>query len=261
MMKQKKSEIIRNFSEAAAYYEEHAGVQQQTAERLARALEPWQYSVPDGPLIEIGSGTGFLSRYLLQMFKSHPLEITDASERMVRFCRDKFSGRDNASFRQLDAEQYDWPEESYSLITGNFVAQWFADVPTTLSKMAKALKPGGFMLMSFPGSESYPNWRKYCLELGLPFTANPLPDVEQIVVHLSMGPVKVDFYEDQSSEEYADLYSFFRHLKHSGTSTNFSGKRLTPKQLRLLNDYWLKMNDGKINVHYHTAFIAVKRDL
>jgi malonyl-CoA O-methyltransferase len=260
-MKYDKKEIIRNFSQSVDYYTDHAVLQKQTAFRLAKALEPWQYSIPDGPVLEIGAGTGFFTEHLVTMFSSKKMEITDASPEMVNHCKKTFNSRKNLSFNVLDAEEHEWKEEAYSMITGNFVAQWFKDPSVTLSKMAKSLKPGGFMLMSFPGSESYPQWRKYCLELGIPFTANKLPDIEQIVVNLSMGPVKVDFYEDQSTETYNDVYSFFRHLKQTGTSTAFSGKSLKPKQLRLLNDYWLQQNNGSVKVHYHTAFLAVKKDL
>lgn len=257
----KRESVKENFSRAADYYARHANLQRDTAGRMARALEPWQYSVPDGPVIEIGAGTGFFTSHLVRMFPGHDIEITDAAPQMVEHCKREFSGRERLKFKVLDAETVNWQEESNALVVGNFVAQWFKDPSAALSKMAASLKPGGFMLVSFPGSESFPHWRKYCLELGLPFTGNPLPDVEKVVVNLSMGPVKVDYYEDQSSESYEDLYSFFRHMKQAGLATSFTGKRLAPKQLRLLNDHWLKQNDGKIVVHYHTAFIAVKRDL
>lgn len=256
-----KTQIVNNFSKSVQYYSEKASLPKQTAERLARALEPWRYSVPDGLVVEIGSGTGFFTEHLVEMFPQKNLIISDLTPKMVDYCRKKFSNSDKLSFNTIDAENHNWEDNNYAMISGNFVAQWFKDPSVTLSKMAGSLKPGGLMLMSFPGSESFPQWKKYCLELGLPFTANELPDIEQIVVNLSMGPVKVDFYEDQTTEQYEDLYTFFSHLKKTGYSTSFAGKSLSLKQIRLLNDYWLKQNNGKINVHYHTAFLAVKRDL
>ncbi len=256
-----KKVMLKAFSDSVSYYSEHANLQKETAKRMALALEPWQYSIPPGPILEVGAGTGFFTKHLVQMFNREHIIISDASPEMVEFCRNSFGESGHIDFEIIDIEDYDWPEDHYSMITGNFVAQWLKDPSMALSKMANSLKPGGFMLMSFPGSESYPQWKKYCLELGLPFTVNPLPDVEQLVINLSTGPVKVDFYEDQSSEQFENLFSFFRHMKNTGTSTSFTGKKLTTKQLRLLNSYWLQQNGGKIVVHYHTAFIAVKKDL
>lgn len=117
------------------------------------------------------------------------------------------------------------------------------------------------MLISFPVKESFSNWRKYCLDLGIPFTGNTLPDLEQVVIELSMGPAQVDYYEDDMIDSFENVFDFFRHLKNTGTFTNLADKQLSVKQLKLLNNYWLEKEHARIRVQYHTAFIAVKRDL
>lgn len=253
--------IKTNFSSAVSYYDNHATLQKVTAERLFEALKPWQYSLPDGSVIEIGAGTGFFTRHLLELYKNRQITISDLSEEMVQYCQRKFGDRDQVKFQVLNAEDTDWSAEEYALIVGNYVPQWFKDPGKTLSDISNSLKPGGLMLVSFPTKDSFPNWRKYCLDLGLPFTVNNLPDLEKVVINLSMGPVKVDYYEDDTTEVFDNVYTFFKHLKQSGTSTNISGKQLSYKQLKLLNDYWIEQTGGKIKVTYHTAFIAVKRDL
>lgn len=256
-----KNNIRTNFSDSVHYYDEHAGLQMKIAERLAKALEPWQYSIPDGPLIEIGAGTGFFTKHLTQMFQGRELIISDLSDEMIRFCKEKHYESASVAFETLDAEQDDWQESTYALIAGNYVAQWFKNPAQTLSKIAGSLKPGGLLLISFPAKESFSNWKQYCLDLGLPYTGNSLPDLERVVIDLSMGPVKVDYYEDDMIETFENVFDFFRHLKKMGASTNLNSKRLSVKQLNLLNDYWLEQDGGKINVQYHTAFIAAKRDV
>jgi malonyl-CoA O-methyltransferase len=256
-----KKEIRNNFKGAVHYYHEHANLQKNIADRLAKALEPWQYSVPDGPILEIGAGTGFFTRYLKEMFKNRELIVTDLSEEMVEFCREQFSESNHISFQTLDAEEADFEESTYALITGNYVSQWFKHPAQTLSKIATSLKPGGILLISFPASESFSNWRQYCLDLGIPYTGNTLPDLEKVVINLSMGPFQVDYYEDDMTETFSSVLDFFRHLKKLGTSTNLNSRSLSIKQLKLLNDYWLEQGKGLVKVQYHTAFIAAKRDL
>lgn len=195
------------------------------------------------------------------MFRDRELIISDLSGEMVEFCRDRFSETDSISFKNLDAEQTDFGESKYALITGNYVAQWFKHPAQTLSKVASSLKPGGIFLISFPASESFSNWRKYCHDLGLPYTGNELPDLERVVIDLSMGPFQVDYYEDDMVETFENVFDFFRHLKKLGTSTNMNNKSLSIKQLKLLNDYWLEKDKGQVKVQYHTAFIAAKRNL
>lgn len=256
-----KEKIRSNFSEAVTYYDRNATLQKKAAERLFKALEPWQHSIPEGPVLEIGSGTGFFTRYLSDIYPDRELVITDLSEEMVRFCRERFGESGSVNCGVLDAEHEELPDRKYALITGSYVAQWFKYPPKTLAKLASSLVPGGFMLMSFPASESFTKWKKYCLDLGIPFTGNTLPDLEQVVIELSMGPVQVDYYEDDMTDKFNSVFDFFRHLKRSGTSTNLADKKLSIKQLKLLNEYWLEQDGGQINVQYHTAFIAVKRDL
>ncbi|MDR9366324.1 MAG: methyltransferase domain-containing protein [Balneolaceae bacterium] len=256
-----KKEIRNNFNGAVHYYHEHANLQKNIANRLAKALEPWQYSVPDGPILEIGAGTGFFTRHLQKMFKNRELIITDLSEEMVEFCREQFSETGNTTFRTMDAEKSGFEESRYALITGNYVSHWFKHPAQTLSKIATSLKPGGIFLISFPASESFSNWRQYCLDLGIPYTGNTLPDLEKVVIDLSMGPFQVDYYEDDMIETFSSVFDFFRHLKNLGSSTNFNNRSLSIKQLNLLNEYWLEQEKGRVKVQYHTAFIAAKRDL
>jgi len=256
-----KLEIIRRFSESAQDYDEYARIQKETAERLANALNPWQFSIPEGSILEVGAGTGLLTQHISKMYSKRELLITDASDKMLELNKKKLSEYTHLQYQNLDVETAEWEEEKYSLITSNFMLHWLRHPAETVAKMLPSLKPGGLLLMSFPGDDTFPQWRKNCLDLGLPYTGNPLPDLEEIVIKLSMGPVKVDYYEDQTNLEYPSVYDFYRELKKSASGTSLTGKKLGIKQLRLLDSYWREKNNGKVNVHYHTAFIAVKRDL
>ncbi len=256
-----KQEITRRFSESVQEYDQFARIQKETAERLAKALSPWQFSIPEGPILEVGAGTGLLTQHIAKMYSNREVIVTDISEEMLKLNRKKMSDYSHLQYENLDVEFTEWKEETYALITSNFLLHWLKHPAETVAKMLPSLKPGGLLLMSFPGDDTFPQWRKNCLDLGLPYTGNPLPDLEEIVIKLSMGPVKVDYYEDQTNLEYSSVYDFYRELKKSASGTSLSGKKLGIKQLRLLDNYWREKNNGKVNVHYHTAFIAVKRDL
>jgi malonyl-CoA O-methyltransferase len=258
--KEKRSKISENFSSSTEYYHHNAGLQKRVAERLANALEPWRYTIVDGPILEIGAGTGFFTKHLTKLFTNERLIVSDISNQMIERCRVEVGKDKGISYRRLDAENFEFQKMKYALIAGNFVAQWFTYPGQTLLKMVEALKPGGLLLVSFPGSKSFSNWKSYCLDLGLPFTGNKLPDVEQVVIELSTGPVQVDFYEDTMTDRFDSVFEFFKHMKSKGAGTNMTGKKLTFKQLKLLNEYWLEKEQGKVEVHYHTAFIAAKRD-
>ncbi|MDX1638786.1 MAG: methyltransferase domain-containing protein [Balneolaceae bacterium] len=255
-----KESVRRNFGEAASCYDSHADLQRSVADRLINSLRPWIDIIPPGPILEVGCGTGFVTEGLIDLFPGRSLEITDIAPEMVEICRKKFGGHRDASFRTLDAEQLDADPKTYAMTVNGFVAQWFEHPAVTMGSMLEATKPGGLLLGSFPGSESFPEWKEACRELGLPYTGNPLPDTEELVVKLSGGPVQVDYYEDTVKQEFASAADFFSHLKKVGAGTQRTGRQLTPKEFRLLMDHWDNKTQGPVKVSYHVVFIAVKRD-
>ena len=253
----RKDEINSAFSECAKYYHVNAQLQNETASRLANSLKPWTGMIPPGTILEIGAGTGFYTRYLLKFFPQRKKLITDLSDEMLSECRKKVGIDDKIDYQLMDAESGIEGEEMFSLITGNFVLQWFKDPAYTIEKLGENLKPGGLFLFAFPGCESFPEWKMHCLELGLPYTGNPLPDIEEIAVKISTGPYKIDFYEDYQTETYSGAIEFFRHLKKIGVSTNVNRKMLRHKDFMKLISYWDQKTEKKIKITYHLVFLAV----
>ncbi len=254
-----KQQISTSFGAAAPYYDENAQVQREVANRLIASLQPWRDILPQGPIIELGCGTGFVTEGLAELYPKKEIQVTDLSEEMVAFCEQKFD-QDNLKFRVQDAEDPPHEEPHYAMTISGFTPQWFKDPAQTLGRWLEATKPGGLLLASFPGNESFPEWKKKCEELGLPFTGNDLPDVEEMVIKMSVGPAQVDYYEDTVTQHYESARDFFRDLKKLGASTQRSGRSLTPKELSLLINHWDDSTEGDITVSYHAVFLAVKRD-
>jgi len=255
-----KEQIAQRFGKAAPYYEQHADLQRQVAERLIASLEPWREIIPEGPLVELGCGTGFVTEGLVDLYPDREIQVTDISEEMIAFCRQKLDDHTNLDFFVQDAEQPPYEEPHYGLTISGFTAQWFENPAQTLGQWLEITKPGGLLLTSFPGNESFPQWREKCQELGLPFTGNDLPDVEEMVVKMSLGPAQLDYYEDTITQTYESAGDFFRHLKQVGASTQQSGRSLSPRELKMLIDHWDTSSEGEVSVSYHVVFLAVKKD-
>lgn len=256
----RKKEINRQFSKAATTYDEQADVPKEVARRLIASLKPWQDILPPGPILEIGCGTGFATRGLLDMYPDRKLEITDLSPEMVKVCENKYGVHGNTEFRVMDAEKAPIHEPKYAMTISSFVAQWFKDPALSLGRWLEVTKPGGLLLASFPGSESFPEWRQHCQNLGIPFTANTLPETEEMVIKLSAGPAQVDYYEDTVSRRFPSAASFFRNMKQIGSGTQLSGRHLNPSEMKMLIRHWDEHSEGNIQVSYHVVFMAVKRD-
>lgn len=256
-----KLQVAESFGKGASYYDANASVQREVADRLIASLQPWRDIIPSGPIIELGAGTGFVTEGIAELYPERDIEAIDLSERMIDFCRQKFTENKNISFCADDAEEIpEFDDPHYAMTVSGFTAHWFKDPAQTLAQWLEITKPGGLLLASFPGNESFPRWKKYCKELGLPFTGNQLPDVEEMVVKMSLGPAQVDYYEDTVTNTYDSAGHFFEDLKNLGMDTRREGRSLTPKELSLLIDHWDANAEGQITVSYHIVFLAVKRD-
>lgn len=252
--------VAYNFGRSVDEYHRNAEVQREVAQRLIASLEPWRDIIPPGPILEVGCGTGFVTEGIIELYPKREKIITDLSPEMVACCKERFNSAENISFSELDAEEIDLEKPKYAMSVCGFAAQWFKDPALTLGKIMEATKPGGLLLASFPGSESFPQWKQCCEELGIPFTGNELPDTEEMVIKMSSGPVQVDYYEDTITQKFSSSIEFFRHLKTIGAGTRKKGRALKSAEMKLLIDHWDSKSKGEITVSYHAVFLAVKRD-
>ena len=256
----RKEQITRGFDAAAEEYDEHASLQRDIAKRLIASLEPWRDIIPSGPIIELGCGTGFVTKGLLDLYPKRQIEAIDLSNSMIERCRRKFPDKDNLSFQVADAEQPSHTEPHYALSIAGYMAHWLKDPARSLAQWLEATQPGGLLLASFPANESFPEWKRHCRELGLPFTGNSLPDVEEMVVKMSVGPSQVDYYEDTVKQTFNSALDFFQQLRQVGASTQLEGRSLSKRERTLLIDHWDQSTTGAVTVSYHIVFLAVKRN-
>lgn len=253
--------VAQSFSKSAKSYHKFAEIQMKVAEGLTASVRPWKDIIPSGPVLEVGCGTGFLSELMLEEFPKRDFVLTDVSPDMLSFTKERLKDNENCTFEVFDVDSIQNPEPTYSLIISNFAAQWFDDTAIGLEKLTKMLLPGGLLLVTFPGNHSFMEWYECCLVLGLPYTANPLPDVEEVVVKLSLGPVQIDYYENDLFQDFSSSMDFLKHIKEIGAGVSISGKSLTVKQLKLLTSFWDKKVSNQIKAKWHVVYLAAKKDM
>lgn len=242
-------------------YHNNADPERDSAKRLADSLEPWRYSVPAGPILEIGAGTGIFTPHIRRILPSRKIEVTDRSEAMLKAAQSHLAddSDDHMSFSTFDAANDAVTQRTYALICSNHVAHQFEQPAQTLEKLALGLKIDGLMLMGFPGEDSFKEWRSVCVDLGLPYTGREMPGTEPLVIHLSMGPVQVDFYEDQSVWYFDDFRSFLSHMENGGRDIEKDDRKLSSDEIDLIEKNWKKTKDGKLGITFHNVFLALKR--
>lgn len=253
-----KDQLASQFGSAAPHYDRYAVVQRQCAAELVSLLR--EAAVPEGAILELGCGTGFVTRELVAAFPDRLLDITDLSDEMVAYCREMLSAGGSSSliFRQLDAEQVT-TEMRYGAIASGFVVQWFEDVARSLERLSHLLLPGGILVASFPTGHSFPEWKQICEQVKLPFTANPMPDVDALCEQLGRNNLECRYQTRWMSTTYDRALDFFKGLKLIGAGLRRSPPSLSPQELRHLVQTWDSQCPSGVQVSYHIAFLVIQR--
>lgn len=251
---------------AADNYHQNAEIQAKVAEGLMASLRPWKNILPrKGALLEVGCGTGLLSKLLIKEFPEREIVLTDLNQEILDICKSNLEQEgllsDKITFEVLEVNNTTKLEpDSNAMVISNFVPHWFKDTSIGLERLSDSIVYGGLLLCSFPGNKSFPEWYEKCLELGLPFTSNSLPDTEEVVVKLSMANVQVDYHENELTQQFDTALDFFKHLKNIGIDVSNNDKHLTSKQLRLLTNYWDEKSEGYREVTWHIIYLAAKKE-
>jgi malonyl-CoA O-methyltransferase len=255
------SSVADRFGQAAATYQVQASLQRHSAKHLLDIITTYQPCVPDGSIIEVGCGTGFITQGLLQTFPQRQLEITDLSTEMLNFCRSYVSISDRqqhlVSFQIQDGEKLFRPQK-YAAIVSGFVIQWFDNPVDILQKWFAQIKPGGFLFLSFPTRQSFSEWRQICIQNHIPFTANPLPD--PVVILQSFTDAQIRHQEViQTVDTYTSAAVFFRGLKAIGAGLNQTKQRLSIQQMKQLIQGWDTHTSNYVKVSHHTMFLVIQK--
>lgn len=150
-MRINKRRLGRNFSRQAWRYDRYARVQRYMAERLLSYLQavdrPWRR------ILEIGCGTGYLTRLLRQAFPEAHLTAIDLALPAIREARQQLGSIPRLAWVVADGEQ---PLRGYfDLITSNSVFQWFMQPVPTCQHYWECLNPGGWLIFATLGPDTF----------------------------------------------------------------------------------------------------------
>ena len=221
-----KQRIAAAFSAAVASYEAAAEAQDLAASRLTeRVLALPRPSAPR--VLEVGCGTGLLTRRLLPAIGGSWL-ITDIAPAMVDATRATLPTQ-SAEFRVMDGEHPDGiAPGGIDLVVSNLAAQWFADLPGALTALETCLAPGGRLLLTTLGWQSFGEWRLAHDHLGFGCGTPRYPTAAQLQV-ASGAQVTADTF----TVTYADGRAFLKALKAIGAGTPARGYRpLSPGAMK-----------------------------
>ncbi|MFD0987682.1 methyltransferase [Methyloligella solikamskensis] len=156
MTSPRSAKIAESFGARADSYERHAALQRMVAERLASQLP----DLKRPRVLELGCGTGLLTRHLLDTYPDGDFLITDLSPEMIATAEGNLNPPKTAklTFDVMDAARVE-NVCRFDLITTSMSLHWLADPAAALTRLRERLNPGGALLYSALGSECFAEWR------------------------------------------------------------------------------------------------------
>jgi len=252
----RKAAIRDRFSRAAATYDDYAASQKEAALRLVDRLP----QATPAAILELGCGTGNLTRLLSDRYPAARITALDFSERMLAVARAKVP-EERVTFHCRDAELYlESCTERYDLVVANATLQWFDDLEQSLGRIAGCLKPGGFFAASIFGPATLRELRDGLafvnpeIEIRLP--VNDFPPQERLLTSLGRHFTSIAIEEWLNRRIYPDLAQLFRHIRRTGTTGPGRRTPLIDRPRFVALDQWFVEELGEYRLTYQIFLVS-----
>jgi len=210
--------VRRSFERAAGSYDSTAVLQQEIGDRLLSRLE--YIRLQPGSVLDLGSGTGVLSKALQERYKKSRVVALDFALPMLKKVRQYRSGL----FRRMDcvcadAATLPFADASFDLVLSNLMLQWCQPVDVYFQEIRRILRPDGlFMLTSF-GPDTLKELKQAWSGVDQGIHVHDFADMHD----LGDALLKAGFAEPVMDMEmltatYGDLKSLLRDIRDVGAS-------------------------------------------
>lgn len=247
-----KQNVVRNFDDQAKFYDRENQVQKLVAETLAVDLPSGKEAEKVENILEIGCGTGSMTQLLFEKYENKNICISDISPSMLVHAQT--NAQDIAAehghtvrWAVFDAEN---PPVNmtgtYDLIVANMVFQWLEDTQVGIDRLRTLLRPGGRIVYSTLGADSFAEWKSVLCEMDLPIGI------------LDFKTPKDVYKEEFLIKSYDDSYAFLHAIKDIGAGE--ARKGYSPLAIKDMREACAKF-DGRYDtsVTWHVLYGQAER--
>ena len=247
-------DILRAFSRASSTYESHARVQRLCAQDMLGMLD---ISSP-GNVLEVGCGTGLLTRMLAGKFPDAGILACDPSQRMLTEARRTAPAR--VEFICCSLEEL--PRNSWELIVSNAALHWAGPLRATLARLKSSLHPDGLLAFSYFTRNTYPELAEALSQAAgteVQLACSGFASADETANEVTKVFKKVQIERKVYIHNFTDIRALLRHIKLTGTrGTGARPKLVWTKGLldRTQREYLARF--GSIRVGYEVVICTAK---
>ena len=227
--------IAARFTAAAPTYERHAEMQVRAADEVMSLLD--NVGVPER-ILEIGCGTGLLTRQLVTAFPEAEIVALDLSPSMAEEARQSLETDRSTRFLAGGMEQL-VDTGSFDLVTSSSSIHWMIPLVGVFETVTGILRPGGcfvFSIMLNGTLQELREARAHAAPHKMP--AARLPETQEVLEHLGAPAYEILWHEEKTFRAVhgsaADFLQSIHEQGLTGGPYSSSGKPLTRSEIEKL---------------------------
>ena len=264
-----KDKLKRRFSRNAKQYDKYANVQKIMGDKLISIIDNKNIK----NILEIGCGTGYVTRSLKEHFPEAKITAVDIAPGMIEYVKSTIPNAD-IEFVCGDVEEMVLSEE-YDLIISNATFQWFNHFDKTVGKLIGQLGEDGSLIFSTFGEKTFIElhgaFKKAKKILDIDEAVSPgqrfysLKEIETVCKKIKeekgLENIKISPSEDLEYEYFDCCRDFLISVKKIGANNSQSNRnKVAPDFIEKVMEIYDRdySYDDKVRATYHNLFISMK---
>ncbi len=242
--------VKKNFNNAAENYLGYSNIQKYFAEKIVSFLK--DLKIQKGEWIDLGSGTGLLADEIEKEFSRKKITRIDFSKKML------LQNKESRKKILWDLNNCLPPSiRNCPLMTSNFCIHWLDDPEKILKDWFSKLRSEGYLIVSYPTINSFPEWKKTCKETNIEYSGLNFPLSRDIFKSFDCNEI---IFSNKYSyiENFPDIYKLFRSIVNVGAQSS-KCKRKKVHELKKLQKFWPKKETNSVNLTWEIEIRILKK--
>lgn len=238
-----KSLIKQRFSRSLETYNKDAVVQKQMAWKLLEMTDNTDY----GNILELGCGTGFVTRLVNEKLKYNCYDAVDMVEGCGKYIE---SISNDINFFSADIEKYH-PDKKYDLIISNAAFQWLDDFSGFMNRIKNSLNTGGTFAFTLFGKRNFEQLN-FVNKTNLKYFSKE--ELKEILKDYEIEQLK----EEIITIDFNAPKDVLLHMKNTGVNA-LKSCHWTKSDLREFETEYNNVCNGEIKLTYNPIYAVLKK--
>lgn len=257
--------VASRFGSKVNSYDIATPVQERMAQTLIEQVGKYFSAGEPGRILELGCGTGRLTRKIVEIFPNTRITAVDISSQMTEAT---LANCHNVDVILADAESYICDlSEPYDLIISNAAVQWFRNIEETLGHAYRLLSDGGLLAIATFGENTFCELRE-SFDMAYAGTGrkkiNHVIDIYPIYKLHANFP-KAEIVQENIKQYFNDVRTFLRSIQDAGAVNSTDNKRplnrhVLQEMCRQYSCGFTNADSGKITATYHICYMYLSSE-